>query len=170
MSLCQEEVIHGLLSDRAKLLSYIRAIVLSVHAAEDIHQEVIIQALQKADTISDRTHLFAWARHAAKLRAFDYLRRMQRQPLHIDPDVLDLLEPIWDSEVSGPSMMGALNDCLQRMSSRSRKLINMRFGDRMSGLQMSQSLGLKVPSVYMALSRLYRMLEDCIRRKLADSP
>src|SRR5689334_3113322 len=49
MTLCQEDIIRGLMADRLNLLAYIRAIVIHQHAAEDIHQEVLIQALQNAD-------------------------------------------------------------------------------------------------------------------------
>jgi len=170
MSLSQEEVIHGLLSDRAKLIAYIRAIVLGQHTAEDIHQEVVIEALQKADTIRDSEHLLAWARRVAKLRAFNYLKRQKQHPRVIDPELLDLLEPVWEreSKVAGPTMIEALGECLERLTPRSRKLVNLRFGDHLSGSQMSERLGIKVPSVYMAISRVYRILDDCVRRKLAQ--
>lgn len=170
MSLCQEEVIHGLFSDRAKLISFIRAIVLSQHAAEDIHQEVVIEALQKAETIGDSQHLLAWARQVAKAKAFNYLKRQKHHPQVIDPELLDLLEPVWqaESDVLGPTMMEALNECLQSLTPRSRRLVDLRFGDRMNGSQMSEALGLKVPSVYMALSRVYRVLDECVRRKIAN--
>jgi len=169
MSLSEEEVIHCLFSDRAKLIAYIRAIVLSQHTAEDIHQEVVIEALRKADTISDLQHLLAWARQVAKLRAFNYLKRQKQCPRAIDPELLELLEPVWESEskTPGPTMMEALAECLKRLSPRSRKLVDMRFGDQLKGHEMSARLGIKVPSVYMALSRVYRMLDDCVRQRLA---
>jgi RNA polymerase sigma-70 factor, ECF subfamily len=170
MALSQEEIIHGLFSDRAKLIAYIRAIVLSQHSAEDIHQEVVIEALQKADTIVDAQHLLAWARQVAKLRAFNYLKRQKQHPRVIDPELLDVLEPVWESEskASGPTMIEALADCVKRLSPRSRKLVDLRFGNQLSGHQMSARLGIKVPSVYMALSRVYRMLDDCVRRRLGE--
>jgi RNA polymerase sigma-70 factor (ECF subfamily) len=170
MSLCQEEVIHGLFSDRAKLISYIRAIVLSQHAAEDIHQEVVIEALQKADAIGDSQHLLAWARQVAKSKAFNYLKRQKRHPRVIDPEMLDLLEPVWEaeSETAGPTMMEALGECMKELTPRSQRLVELRFGDRLSGSQMSEKLGLKVPSVYMALSRVYRVLDECVRRKIGE--
>ncbi|HBO43109.1 MAG TPA: hypothetical protein DD670_04080 [Planctomycetaceae bacterium] len=171
MSLCQEEIIHCLFSDRAKLISYIRSIVLSQQTAEDIHQDVVIEALQKAETIVDTQHLLAWARQVAKLRAFNYLKRQKQHPRVLDPELLELLEPVWESEskTPGPAMMEALGECLKGLSPRSRELVDLRFGDELSGLQMSAKLGIKVPSVYMALSRVYRMLDDCVRRKLAET-
>jgi RNA polymerase sigma-70 factor (ECF subfamily) len=169
--LCQEEIIRGLLSDRARLLAFIRSIVLSPHIAEDIHQDVVVQALQKASTIENGAHLNAWTRHVAKMRAFAYLRKSGRQPKHLDPDILDLLEPEWEvedrSDISGKSI--ALNDCLESLTPRARSLINLRFTKRMSGQQMSQQLGVKIASVYMALSRIYKTLDECVRRKSIQS-
>ena len=169
MSLCQEDIIHGLLTDRVKLLAYVRTLVVDRDAAEDIHQEVIIQALRAASTIEDGQHLLAWARRTAKLKSFEYLRNKQRQPLHLDPDVLDLLEPVWESESGGASQARsvALNSCLRELTPRSRELVKLRFADRLNGNQISHTMGLKVQSVYMALSRIYRTLDDCVRRRLA---
>lgn len=171
MGLSQEEVIHGLFSDRAKLIAYIRAIVLSQHTAEDIHQEVVIEALRKADAITDPEHLLAWARQVAKMRAFNHLKRQKLHPRAIDPELLELLEPAWEAEskASSPAVMEALGKCVESLTPRSRKLVDLRFGDQLSGSQMSTKLGIKLPSVYMALSRIYRMLDDCVRRKMAET-
>lgn len=169
MSLCQEDIIHGLLSDRVRLLAYIRALVIDRDAAEDIHQEVIIQALRAASTIEDSRHLLAWARRTAKLKAFEYLRHKRRQPQHLDPDVLELLEPTWEAESgeANQARAAALSDCLGELTKRSQELVKLRFADHLNGIQISKTMGLKVQSVYMALSRIYRTLDACVRRKLA---
>jgi RNA polymerase sigma-70 factor, ECF subfamily len=168
MGLSQEEVIQGLWKDRAKLLAYIDAIVLNrnLDLAEDIYQEVIILALKKADEIESQKHLIGWARKAAKYKAIDYLRRKKLQPRHVSPDVLELLERDWEEQwnASSSSQLNALRTCLQKLTPRARKLIEMRYGDQLDGAGISQLLGVKVQSVYMALSRIYRTLEGCIRR------
>jgi RNA polymerase sigma-70 factor, ECF subfamily len=169
MTLCQEDIVRGLMADRLNLLAYIRAIVLNQQAAEDNHQEVLIQALQSADAIVDDRHLRAWARRTAKFKAFEYLRKNQRQPQHLDPELLELLEPIWEGESdrATPELNDALGYCLGKLTDRSRQLVNLRFGECLSGTQISQLLGLKIESVYMAFSRIYRMLDHCVRQRLA---
>jgi RNA polymerase sigma-70 factor (ECF subfamily) len=171
MGLSQEDVIHGLWRDRAKLLAYIGAIVLNEHhdLAEDIYQDVVVLALKKAGEIESQEHLFGWARKAAKYKAIDYLRRNKLQPKHLSPDVLDLMEQEWEEawKSASPSMIGALRACLKNLTPRARKLIDLRYGDQLDGTSISQILGIKVQSIYMALSRIYRTLEECIRRKNA---
>jgi RNA polymerase sigma factor (sigma-70 family) len=171
MGLSQEDVIHGLWKDRAKLLAYIGAIVLNEHhdLAEDIYQDVVVLALQKASEIESQQHLIGWARKAAKFKAIDYLRRNKLHPKHLSPDVLDLMEQQWEEawKVGSLSMVGALRACLKQLTPRARKLIDLRYGDQLDGASIAQILGVKVHSIYMALSRIYHTLEECIRRERA---
>jgi len=171
MSLCQEDIIHSLLSNRAIMLAYIRTLVIDRDAAEDVHQEVVIQALRAADTIKDSRHLLAWARRTARLKSLEYLRQKRRQPQHLDPDVLELLEPSWEAESSdtGQARAAALSYCLGELTPRARELVKLRFVDHLNGIQISNVRGLKVQSVYMSLSRIYHTLENCVRRKLTAS-
>jgi RNA polymerase sigma-70 factor (ECF subfamily) len=168
MSLTQEDVIHGLLTDRARLLAYIRALVLDRDVAEDIHQEVVIEAFRAAESIVDGNHLLAWARRAAKLKACEHFRAQRRQPRHLDPDVLELLGPHWEAENgdSGQARAEALSVCLQELTPRSQELVRLRFRDDLSGSQIAEALHLKLHSVYVSLSRIYHALDDCVRRKL----
>lgn len=170
MPLNQDVVVHVLLTDRAKLLAYIRSLVVNPHAAEDIHQDVVVQSLEKRDTLADRDHLLAWARQTARFRAIDWLRRQRLHPQYVAPDVLELLEPAWESEWALPAaeMNDALRECLQTLTPRARTMLDLRYGDRVSGEEIARRNGCKVQSVYMALSRIYRALHTCIRGRLPE--
>jgi RNA polymerase sigma-70 factor, ECF subfamily len=170
MPLSQDVVVHVLLTDRAKLLAYIRSMVVNPHVAEDIHQDVLVQALEKRDTLIDGDHLLAWARQTARFRAIDWLRRQHLQPQYVAPDVLELLEPAWESEWSLPAaeLSDALRECLGHLTPRARKMVSLRFGERVSGEEIAKQVGCKVQSVYMSLSRIYRALDTCIRGRLQE--
>jgi RNA polymerase sigma-70 factor, ECF subfamily len=171
MGLSQDDVIHGLWKDRAKLLAYIYSIVLNRNhdLADDIYQDVVILALKKAAEIESQAHLSGWARKAAKYKAIDHLRRNKLEPRHVSPDVLELLEETWDEEwgLATPLMTSALRTCLKKLTPRAQKIIELRFGDQLDMGSISRSFGVKVQSLYMALSRIYGTLRECIRRKQA---
>ena len=120
--------------------------------------------------MEDGRHLLAWARRTAKLKSLEYLRQKRRQPQHLDPDVLELLEPSWEEEHgdAGQARAEALSDCLGELTPRARDMVKLRFVDHLNGIQISNARGLKVQSVYMSLSRIYQTLENCMRRKLAS--
>lgn len=168
--ICQEEVIRGLLADRSRLLAYIRAIVLTPDAAEDIHQDIVVVALESAGEIADRQHLLAWARKVAKAKAMDYLRRKYQQPQFLNSEVLELLESDWETEwqTESPVMADALNICIHELSPRARKMLDLRFRKRMNGTDISRLMGLKLESVHTAFSRIYRALDHCIRQRISQ--
>jgi DNA-directed RNA polymerase specialized sigma24 family protein len=83
--------------------------------------------------------------------------------------VLELLEETWDEEwgLATPLMTSALRTCLKKLTPRAQKIIELRFGDQLDMGSISRSFGVKVQSLYMALSRIYGTLRECIRRKQA---
>jgi RNA polymerase sigma factor (sigma-70 family) len=169
--ICQDELIRALFLSRDELLAYIRTFVLNRHVAEDIHQDVAVLALQKADKIENVKHLMFWARSVAKSYAFDYLRKQNRQARHIDPSVIDLLEHDFDAiEVKDVSKeAAALTECLKELTPRAKSLLKLKFTEEMDSEQISKKLGMKVDSVYGAFWRIYRALNECIRSKTSNA-
>jgi RNA polymerase sigma-70 factor, ECF subfamily len=169
--LSQDDVLRSLLTNRTKLLAYIRTIVISHHTAEDIHQEVVISSMHCAEGFQDKQHLFSWARRAAKTKAIDFIRRSGRQPKHFDPGILDVFDAHWDQmhETESSIISSALQKCLEKLPAKSRSIVGMRYTNKFSGEEIAKHTGMTVSSVYVTLSRIYKTLEDCVRRNLANA-
>jgi len=167
MSLDVDSTVKGLMRDRAKLLAYTHAIVRDREVAEDLFQEVVSIAIQKHDEISNADHLLLWARRAARNKALESLRKKKYRPLALDREVLDLLEAPWKrlDELDSRSEMDHLRECLDKLAPKTRKVVNLKFVDGLSGIQIAETVGNEVRSVYVALTRAYRSLEECIRRR-----
>jgi RNA polymerase sigma-70 factor, ECF subfamily len=170
MALTQQAVVSRLVADRTKLLAYIWSIVRDFHAAEDIFQEVVVVAMSHADEVKDNDHLLLWARRAARLRGIDWLRRQKRQPLLLDAGVLDLLEGEWGRmDAQEPQLwLDALRVCVAKLTEYARQLITLRYVQGLSGIEIGRQLGRPTKTIYVALSRTYRQLEDCIQRQAAE--
>jgi RNA polymerase sigma-70 factor (ECF subfamily) len=170
MGLRQDTVVDQLLADRSKLLAYIWSVVRDFHATEDIFQEVVVAAMSHAEEIKDLDHLLSWARQAARFRGIDWLRRQKRQPMLLDDDVLDLLEGQWSrfDAVSSHAWTDAVRYCAGKLTDYARQLIGLRYVEGLTGLEVARRMGRTPRTVYVALGRTYRQLEDCIQGKLAD--
>jgi len=168
MGILPEIAVDRLVADRAKLLAYIWSLVHDFHAAEDIFPETLLAAMSHAGDMKDEAHLLAWARQTARFRAVDWLRREGRQPFLLDDDVLDLLEGQWSrfDGVSTRDWIDALRLCVAKLTEYARSLINLRFVEGLTGLEVARRLGRTPKTVYVALSRTYRQLEDCIQEQL----
>jgi RNA polymerase sigma-70 factor (ECF subfamily) len=138
------------------------------HSTEDIFEEVVLLAMKHADQIEDNDHLLAWARRTARCRGIDHLRRQSLRPFLLADDVLDQLEDCWSESDGVPDRdrIDALRDCIARLTEKSQKVIAMRYAQGMSGKAVAEATNQNVHSVYVALTRIYRSLGECIRRKL----
>lgn len=169
MAVDQQVVLRALLADRTKLLAYIAAILPDEHLAEDIYQEVSLLAVRKHEQIQDDAHLMAWLRKAARLSALQVRRNQSRRPMLLDAVVLDALESHWNDQgrESSSDRMDMLRTCLEKLKGYPRDLIELRYGEGISGKALADRVGKKVETVYVALSRAHKNLVECVNRGLA---
>lgn len=165
MPVTHDMVVRSQLKDRAKLRSFVWAIVRDEHIVDDVLQEVYALAIEKAGEIHDERHLSLWMRRAARLEAFTALRQRSKSSSVFSEQVLDQLEQQWselDNQDCG-AQVEALRRCLGILTTRNRDLVRMRYVEGMTGVEIACALGRNVKSVYVAISRIHRALADCIR-------
>lgn len=166
----RDEGVRLLLSRRSELIAYLYTYVRDLHIAEDLFQDVTLRMVDHHAEIVDADKAFAWARRVARNRAIDWLRSEKHRPRPLDPDALEFLEQEWDQSPKhdGNDMLDAVSHCVGRLTPRSRQMVEMRFKNEMTAKEISETSGRKVQSVYVAFSRIYTTLGDCIKRRLAD--
>lgn len=171
MAVDHDLVLRMLLAERNRLLGYIATIILDEHLAEDIFQEVSVAAVGKHEQIQSAAHLMGWLRKAARMSALEMRRNRRVHPLVFDTDVLDALEPEWEKEDSHSSSdeMEILRQCLQKLRGYPRQLIDLRYGEGITGAALAKRVGRKVQTVYVALSRAQRSVAQCVERGLRQS-
>jgi RNA polymerase sigma-70 factor (ECF subfamily) len=167
MPIDHDILVQTLLRDRTKLLAYILAILPDEHAAEDILQEVSLAAVRKLDDIDSGEHLLLWLRRAARFEALAQHRRRGKSPHVLDADVLDALESHWKryDAVRAIDWADVLRFCLGKLTPYARQLVQLRFGQGLTGEALASAIDRKPQSAYIALSRARRALSDCLRRE-----
>jgi RNA polymerase sigma-70 factor (ECF subfamily) len=166
----RDSVVRLLVSERMKLLAWIRAMVRDEHLAEDVLQDVSIVAVNKCEEIRDARGFPAWARQVARYKALHILRERRSAPIFLDERTLALLERHWqtyDFPASG-DLKDFLRECLELLSPDARELIRLRHQEGKSGAFSAEVLGRPLNTVYVTLSRAYSKLADCIRKRLAE--
>ena len=169
MPLSQNELLQLLLAHRAMLMGYVSLIVGDSHLAEDVFQEVALVVMNKGRAVTSAEGFPAWARTVARYKALNARKNRQRTPLALDEDLIDLLEDQWHAGDAAPpsAVPNALRECLERLSPQSRKLIELRYGHNLSGTALSERVGQQLNTVYVALSRIYRTLSNCVKLRLS---
>jgi RNA polymerase sigma-70 factor (ECF subfamily) len=164
----QERSVGLLLSHRAMLLGYIASIVRDPDLTEDVFQNVAVIVLDKAGSLANDEDFPAWARRVARFESLAALRKRKRAPELLDQSVLELLEDDWSSGDGAPvPARKALRECVERLSPYARQLIHMRYVEELSALDVAERLNRSPNTIYVALSRTYRLLAGCVERRLA---
>jgi RNA polymerase sigma-70 factor, ECF subfamily len=165
-----ETVAQILFRDRGKLYGYIWSIVRDPGIAEDVFQDVCLLAIRECQKIEGDGHLLPWFRRVARQRAIDYLRRHRRAPVLLDAKVLDLLEDDWASEdaTSLAGLIPALRHCLQKLTTRARQIIKLRYVDGFAVGKVAEVMGAQVDAMYQAIWRIHKTLGKCVEQQMGQ--
>lgn len=166
----KEDIAAYLFKEQVNLTAYIGFLTMDFQAAEDIFQEVSIKAISMADSIKDLDHLRRWSLVVGRNAAVDWLRRRKRQSMVMDTQLLDVIQTEWprqdrdDKTVS----LDALAQCMEGLTAYNREILQLRYFQSLSGIEIARRMKRKVETIYQALTRVHRQLERCVRRRVAQ--
>jgi RNA polymerase sigma-70 factor, ECF subfamily len=167
--LTEQDLIRVLLAEQTKVMAYLRSLVRRPDLVADLFQEICVLALQKRSEISDEEHLKKWMRTTARFHAMNLNRKRKEFELSLDRDVIELMEPCWNSEdtTDQPRIFDALRHCMNGLSPAHRELLRRRFGAEQSYDEMAHEMERSVNSLYAMFSRIYSALARCIALQMA---
>jgi RNA polymerase sigma-70 factor (ECF subfamily) len=165
MPLPADAIVQVLLRERLRVTALAAAVARDAHTADDIFQQVVLSALESSAHFNDTAHVVTWALRAARHRAIDFARAKQLRPL---PDeVLDLLEaPGEDFGGAWTDRGEALHQCLGRLTPSARSLLQLKYGDGLTAPAIAARLRRSADAVYQSLSRVHRVLRECVQARL----
>ena len=167
MPIDEQHLVQILLREQPRLMAYIRSMVISRDLAEDVFQDVSLAACDSRVSIQSADSLPAWLRVVARNKAVAAIRKQKlSHAIVLDSSTLDLLESDWDRLDYGASTCGRsdqLERCLDQLPEKSRRLIDLKYRENLSGAQIASQTNRSINSIYMALVRIREALGRCIR-------
>ncbi len=140
--------------------------------AEEVLQETNIVMLRKCDQFQLGTNFLAWACSVARYEILKYRDRHKRDRLTFSTDFLQLVEgeTVRRAELQD-ARREALAKCIGALTDSDRRLIQLRYSTGSNGQNVAEAVGRPANSVYQSLSRIRRVLLECVNRKVAsESP
>lgn len=163
-----DEIASQLLEARVEMTGYFRSVILDRHLAEDVFQDVCVKAIKAHENFNDAGHLRRWCHTVGRNRAIDLLRKRDGKQILLDEAVLAKLADDENSRQPSGSRdsIEALGQCLKTLTPRSQMIVELRYGQELSGIEVAERMGCKVDTLYKALARIYQNLRGCIHKKL----
>jgi RNA polymerase sigma-70 factor (ECF subfamily) len=152
-----------------RIFSYIYTLVPRRHDAEDLLQETSLVICEKFGEFEEGTDFVAWACQIAYWRIRYARQKFARSKVVFDDEVLDAVAHTavnLSREVD--SRHEALAHCLQKLYPRDREFILTRYEPGSGVEEAAKTAGRSLPAAYKALSRIRKLLFDCVTHQLAS--
>ena len=149
-----------------RVYEFISTLVLRSADADEVFQNTCVVLWKKFDSYDPDGSFYAWACRIAYLEIM-HLRRTNRR-LHTFSD--EVLELVAQNMLSRSNQLNtrqsALEDCLQKLSTSDRKLIEQRYYLQKRPKEIASDRTKSVDSIYRALTRIHIALRECVGRSL----
>lgn len=162
-----EEFIRLFTRSQRRLFLYILSQVPNPVEADEILQETNLVVWKKSHQFQPGTNFTAWSSRIATYEVYKFRDRRKREKLYFSESFLqqvadEALERCDDDEARHAALM----ECMKRLRSEDRELIQKRYAPGENGISVAKMLGRPVNSVYQSLGRIRRVLLDCVNRRL----
>ena len=157
---------------QSQLFGFIRAMVRRNEDAQDIHQQTLVILWRKFDTYQSGTNFLAWSFRVAEFEIRHFRRRPEAVDGELGDDVLtQLADAMYQQAVRGEqdNRMQALEDCLAKLSSDDRSLIERVYVEDHRITEVAKQMGRLPQSVSNSLRRVRQSLFECIETSVARS-
>tara|TARA_B100000927_G_scaffold146998_1_gene118647 strand:- start:2784 stop:3314 length:531 start_codon:yes stop_codon:yes gene_type:complete len=166
-----EEFVRLLTEAQGPVYGYLLTLIPDRNRARDLLQETNITLWKKATNFEEGTNFNAWACKIAYFHVLSFRRKMAREKLVFDDDILDYIAERNDDRLMQDFTKDrnkALKSCLQKLSEKQRKLVEERYKPGASVQQIAADQGRTVGAISQTLYRIRHNLMLCIEKTLAS--
>lgn len=158
-----------LLSEHERgLRAYILAMAPRWSDADEIFQSTCLRLWEEVERFEPGTSFGAWSAKVAYYEVLSLRKQQQRERLRLtfSGDFVDVIGTHGADYVEPTDTRQALlRDCLAELSPEQQKLIRLRYVERRSIASIAAHIGKSVEATYKTLSRIRRVLHECVQRK-----
>ena len=161
-----KELVLLMTQHQRRIFSYIYTLVPDRHAAEDILQETSVVICEKFEDFRSGTDFVAWACQIAWWQVRAARTKFARSKVVFDDKVLEsVAQTAAEMLPEQDARHEALAGCLKKLNPRDRELLMTRYETGVE--EAAQRTGRSLVAAYKALTRLRKLLHDCVTNHLA---
>ena len=139
--------------------------------AEDVHQQVFIQAYRDLPRFGRRSTLKTWLFGIARHRVLDAAKSRRRAEAHVQSDDATAVpdpRPAAGERIDDVRLREALVLCMEQLVDRVRTALLLRFQQGFTFEDMAQICGEKPGTLQAQVTRALPMLRECIEQRTGE--
>ena len=167
-----DRILRSAFECREELESYERTLLGNYSAAEDAVQEAMLVVVAKHVQFEEGTSVLAWCRSIVRIEVMRIKQRHQRERTlaqRVLDDAIDAAYAEFQSSRTSTERelrRDALAHCIDRLSKRSRRVIEARFIDELGYPQNGERLSMSIEAVRKTLFRVKKHVRMCVETRL----
>jgi RNA polymerase sigma-70 factor (ECF subfamily) len=158
--------VHLIETYQVGIWRYLRALGCDAAQAEDLTQETFLAALQRPFQDISPAATSAYLRKIAFNFYISYRRRSGKVTPVENVEELDRTWSHWVGEDDGDTLLDLLRDCLNGLTERARKSLELRFREQCSRSDIAVALQITPDGAKNLMQRAKHQLRECIENKL----
>ena len=161
----RREFYHLFAENQKSIYSYILMQVHQIDTADDIFQDVALAMWQHFDDYETGTSFKSWGICIARNKVVDYIRKNKNKQKWFSENIIQLISDNMSRKYDDKRVK-ALESCLAKLSENDRRLVKMKYSQRITTKALSEQIGRPVNGLYKSLARIHTILYKCIKREL----
>lgn len=168
-SATDEAFVQHVAEAQASLYGYAMQLLADSEAAREVVAEANLTLWRKRSEFEPGTSFFAWSSRVVYYEVMAYRKRVERDRLRFDDDLVNLLAENADKAVAGdPQVLDALAHCMDATDPRDRELLEKRYVEGRPARDIAAEVGRSAHAISQALYRIRMSLLECIQRVLSS--
>lgn len=164
-----KEFVSLMIQHQRRIHAYILYQVPNRGDADDVLQETLTEMFNKFETFQVGTNFLAWGLTIARYKILNFARSQRKQKMVFDSSLLDLLADEGQANIQTSSdEMDALKSCMQKLPSKDKKLIMLRYEAGQSFRRIAEQFDVSMQAIHGSISRIHVRLFKCIRLSLGS--
>jgi RNA polymerase sigma-70 factor (ECF subfamily) len=163
----RDVVVQEIARHQPRLRGLLRCLLAQANDVDDLLQEVNLVLWEKADQFRPGTDFWAWTSQIARFKALNQARKLGRERLVFDMEVLERLADVASQRLQTPDHRRvALDHCLKQLPPSQRQLVDLRYASGQTIDKIAESIGRPAGSIRQTLYRIRAALLACIEGQL----
>lgn len=162
------DLLHLIARHQAGVWRYLRALGCDANSADDLTQETFLEVMRRPFIHYNDHASGAYLRRVAHNLFITLRRRAGKVTIIEKAEEFEKAWIRWAGFDGGNRALDALEDCFQRLTSRAKLALRMRFADDSSREAIAQTLKITEHGAKNLMQRAKTQLRECVESKIHD--
>jgi RNA polymerase sigma-70 factor (ECF subfamily) len=164
-----DEFVRLFTANERRVYAYILSLVPNWADADEILQETNVRLWREKSKYTPGTNFGAWACTVARFEVLSYRKHAERTRVQFTDRFLEVVAREMEEDDDMAARHQALAHCVEKLPPTNAEMLRAFYAPKAIGREVATRFGRTVDAFYKTMSRIRRVLHDCIQHRLEGS-